>query len=180
MSFARMAMSDMLLTLCVTTALACFIAALRGPTPSRWRRFVLVGYVALALGVLAKGPVALALVAMPIGLDLALSRNREGLKRIRVFSGLVLFLLIAAPYFLFVYVRLGAEPLRFFFFGENLLRFTGQIYGQSGRPFWYELAAFFSDFAPWSMLRGLLKSRRGRLLVVVTTNVKLLVLFAQS
>jgi len=152
MSFARMAMSDMLLTLCVTTALACFIAALRGWTPSRWRRFVLLGYVALALGVLAKGPVALVLVVIPIGLDLVLSRNREGLKRIRVFWGLVLFLLIAAPYFLIVYARLGAEPLRFFFFGENLLRFTGQIYGESGRPFWYEVAAFFSDFAPWSLL----------------------------
>lgn len=152
MSFARMAMSDMLLTLCVTAALACFIAALRAPTPFRWRRFVLIGYVALALGVLAKGPVALALVVMPIGLDLALSRNREALKRIRVFWGLVLFLLIATPYFLFVYARLGAEPLRFFFFDENLQRFTGQVYGESGRPFWYEFAAFFSDFAPWSLL----------------------------
>jgi 4-amino-4-deoxy-L-arabinose transferase-like glycosyltransferase len=51
-----------------------------------------------------------------------------------------------------VYARLGAGPLRFFFFGENLQRFTGQIYGASGRPFWYELLAFFSDFAPWSLL----------------------------
>lgn len=151
LSFARMAMSDMLLTLCVTASLACFIFALRAQE-SRPRGFVLLGYVALALGVLAKGPVALALVAMPVGLELALRRSREDLKRLRLLPGLILFVLIAAPYFFFVYARLGAGPLRFFFFGENLQRFTGHIYGVSGRPFWYELIAFFSDFAPWSLL----------------------------
>jgi 4-amino-4-deoxy-L-arabinose transferase-like glycosyltransferase len=61
-------------------------------------------------------------------------------------------MLIAAPYFLLVYAREGVAPLRLFFLGENLQRFTGQVYGASGRPVWYELAAFFSDFAPWSIL----------------------------
>lgn len=114
--------------------------------------FAFVGYVALALGVLTKGPVALALVAMPIVLEVMISRKRTELKQLKIVSGLLLFLLITAPYFLLVYARFGAEPLRFFFFGENLQRFTGQVYGTSGRPFWYELAAFFSDFAPWSFL----------------------------
>lgn len=151
LSFARMAMSDMLLTLCVTASLACFIIAFND-RKSRSQRLVLLGYVALALGVLAKGPVALTLVAMPVGLELALRRSREDSKRLRLLSGVILFALIAAPYFVFVYARLGAGPLRSFFFGENLQRFTGQIYGESGRPFWYELLAFFSDFAPWSLL----------------------------
>jgi len=66
--------------------------------------------------------------------------------------GLGVFLAIAVPYFFLVYARVGLGPLRFFFLGENLQRFTGQIYESGGRPFWYELAAFFSDFAPWSLL----------------------------
>jgi len=169
LSFARMAMTDMLLTLCVTASLACFIVVLRthgsgdlkiGALPDgrataagpRCRSFVFLGYVAVALGVLAKGPVAVALVAIPVGLELAIRRSREDLKRLRLLPGLILFVLIAAPYFFFVYARLGAGPLRFFFFAENLQRFTGQIYGISGRPFWYEFGAFFSDFAPWSLL----------------------------
>ena len=151
LSFARMAMSDMLLTLCVTGSLACFILALKDQE-ARSRKLVLLGYVACALGVLAKGPVALALVAMPVGLELLLRRSRQDLRRIRLLPGLILFVLIAAPYFGFVYARMGAGPLWFFFFGENLQRFTGQIYGESGRPFWYELMAFFSDFVPWSLL----------------------------
>jgi 4-amino-4-deoxy-L-arabinose transferase-like glycosyltransferase len=113
---------------------------------------VSLGYVALALGVLTKGPVAVALVAAPIGLELVFRFNRGDVKRLRLLPGLILFLLITAPYFFLVYARLGAGPLRFFFFGENLRRFTGQIYGASGRPFWYELVAFLSDFAPWSLL----------------------------
>jgi 4-amino-4-deoxy-L-arabinose transferase-like glycosyltransferase len=150
-SFARMAMSDMLLTFCVTAAFACFISALTERTP-RSRKLVFVGYVALALGVLTKGPVALALVAIPIGLELIVRRDRASFKRLRILPGLGLFLVIAAPYFFLVFVRVGLGPLRFFFVGENLQRFSGQIYESGARPFWYELAAFFSDFAPWSLL----------------------------
>ncbi len=150
-SFARMAMSDMLLTFFVTAAFACFIAALTEETP-RSRKLVFVGYVALALGVLTKGPVALALVAIPIGLELIVRRDRANFKRLRILPGLGVVLAIAAPYFFLVYARVGLGPLRFFFLGENLQRFTGQIYESGSRPFWYELAAFFSDFAPWSLL----------------------------
>jgi 4-amino-4-deoxy-L-arabinose transferase-like glycosyltransferase len=151
LSFARLAMSDMLLTLCTTAALAGFILALTDARP-RSRHFVLLGYVALALGVLVKGPVAIALVAGPIGLELGLRRTRTDMKKLRLIPGLVLLVLIAAPYFLIVYMLAGAGPLRFFFFGENLQRFTGHVYGASGRPIWFELVAFFSDFAPWSVL----------------------------
>lgn len=151
LTFARIAMSDMLLTLWITASLACFSLVLTVTEPGG-RKFALVGYVFLALGVLTKGPVALALIAMPVGLELLLNRKHDVLKRLCLVPGLILFVLIAAPYFFFVYARLGAEPLRFFFFGENLQRFTGHIYGAANRPFWYELEAFFGDFAPWSLL----------------------------
>jgi 4-amino-4-deoxy-L-arabinose transferase-like glycosyltransferase len=146
-----MAMSDMLLTFFVTAGFACFIAALTEQTP-RSPKLVFFGYVALALGVLTKGPVALVLVSIPIGLELIVRRDRASFKRLRILPGLGIFLAIAAPYFFLVYARVGLGPLRFFFLGENLQRFTGQIYESGGRPFWYELAAFFSDFAPWSLL----------------------------
>jgi 4-amino-4-deoxy-L-arabinose transferase-like glycosyltransferase len=149
LSFARMAMSDMLLTLCVTGAMACFILVLHDRCSPR---LALLGYVALALGVLAKGPVAVVLVALPIGLELIFRRRWIEIKKLRPLPGLVVLVLIAAPYFFAVYARAGEAPLRFFFFGENLQRFTGQIYGYSARPVWYELEAFFADFAPWSLL----------------------------
>jgi 4-amino-4-deoxy-L-arabinose transferase-like glycosyltransferase len=150
LSFARMAMSDMLLSLFVTVSLACFILAVTGEVRSQ--AMVLFGYVALAMGVLTKGPVAVVLVATPIGLELLFRRSRAGLREMQIVPGLILFLLIGVPYFLLVYLRAGAAPLRFFFFGENFQRFSGQIYAASGRPFWTEVLAFFSDFLPWSLL----------------------------
>ena len=127
LTFARMAMSDMLLTLCVTASLAAFIFTL-SEQGSNSKALVLLGYVALALGVLAKGPVAVVLVGAPIALEIIFRRNRADLKKLRLLPGSVLFLLIAAPYFLIVYAAAGAGPLRFFFLGENLQRFTGSLY----------------------------------------------------
>lgn len=151
LSFARMAMSDMLLTLFVTIGLACFTILITSNS-NRAKALVLVGYVALGLGVLTKGPIAFVLVAAPIGTELLISRDRSKVRKLRPLLGLITFLIVAAPYFVFVYSRLGAEPLRFFFIGENVQRFTGGIYAWSQSPFWYEFAAFFSDFAPWSLL----------------------------
>ena len=149
LSFARMAMSDMLLTLFVTASILCFSIALKSDAK---RRVVWLGYASLALGVLTKGPVAAALVIAPIALELLLSRRRDDLKKLRLVSGSILFAILALPYFVFVYFRGGANSLWFFFVGENLQRFTGQVYGALARPFWFELVAFFGDFAPWSIL----------------------------
>ena len=151
LSFARLAMSDMLLTLWLTVAFACFLVTLSAQT-QRSQNLVLIGYVALALGVLTKGPVALALVAVPIGLELLARRSRDAFQRLRWLKGLALFLLITVPYFVVVYLRAGSSPLRFFLLSENFQRFTGEVYAGGGRPFWYGLTAFFTDFAPWSVL----------------------------
>jgi len=151
LSFARMAMSDMLLTLFVTIGLACFTIVVSSNS-NRRNVLVLIGYAALGLGLLTKGPIAFVLVAAPIGTELLISRDRSKVRKLRPLLGLITFLIVAAPYFVFVYSRLGAEPLRFFFIGENVQRFTGAIYTWSKKPFWYEFAAFFANFAPWSLL----------------------------
>ncbi len=151
LSFARMAMSDMLLTFCVACSLACFTIALCEETRFS-RRLAVIGYFPLALGILTKGPVALVLVSLPLAIELVITRRRGDLKRLRLPIGLLLLILIAAPYFLLLYSRAGIGPLLFFFVGENFQRFTGAIYQFGARPFWYEFVAFFGDFAPWSLL----------------------------
>ncbi len=150
-SFARTAMSDMLLTFCVAAALACFITVLTGER-ERERVLVMCGYVFTALGFLAKGPIALVLIMLPIVIELLVSRDFNALKRLRPLSGLVVMLAVAGPYFFLLYLKLGSEPLLVFFIGENLQRFTGSIYSASARPLWYLVPAFFGNFAPWSLL----------------------------
>ena len=151
MNFARMAMSDMLLTFFLTASLLSLINVLTA-SDQRSSRMLYLGYAALGLAVLTKGPVALALLVLPIAFELLCSWRREDLRRLRIVRGLALTLIIAAPYFLLVYFRAGPEPLHFFFVGENLKRFTGEIYSASAKSFWYEFVALFGDFAPWSLL----------------------------
>jgi len=150
-SFARMAMSDMLLTLFVATSLLSFMVLIRSNTPSS-PLFVAIAYVALGLGVLTKGPVAPALVLVPVASELLIKRSRKFVQSLQPLMGLLIVGVITVPYFALVYFRLGANPVRFFFIGENVQRFTGSLYGWSHRPAAYEFAAFFWDFAPWSLL----------------------------
>ncbi|HEX8175099.1 MAG TPA: glycosyltransferase family 39 protein [Pyrinomonadaceae bacterium] len=151
-AFSRTAMSDMLLCLCVTAALACFVLAMTGKSDGREKWMVLCGYLFIALGVLAKGPVAIVLVAGPLFFELLLSRDLSMLKRLRIFCGALIILIVAGPYFLLLYLNQGLEPLRSFFIGENLQRFTGQIYEYAAVPFWRLPVSFLGDFAPWSLL----------------------------
>lgn len=151
-TFSRTAMSDMLLTLCVTAALSCFILVLAGKLARHERWLSLCGYLFVALGVLAKGPLAVVLVGGPLVIELLISRDLHMLKRLRIFAGALIITGVAAPYFLLLYLKYGAEPLRSFFIGENLQRFTGEIYAYATVPFWNLPLAFISDFSPWSLL----------------------------
>jgi 4-amino-4-deoxy-L-arabinose transferase-like glycosyltransferase len=150
-SFARMAMSDMLLTLFVATSILSFIALIRSNAATS-HTFVVLAYVTLGLGVLTKGPVALALVLVPVAIELLIRRSREDVRKLQPVMGLLILVILTMPYFMLVYFRLGAAPIRFFFIGENVQRFTGSLYGWSQRPIWYEFIAWFGDFAPWSLL----------------------------
>ena len=151
-SFTRLSMPDMLLTFCTTTTLVCWILVLTDHTQHP-RALALIGYAAVALGFLAKGPIAIVLTALPIGVEILISRDISIVRRLMPISGSLLFLLIAAPYFVLVYIQDGIEPLWYFFIGENIGRFTGSVAPRAPKPFLiYEITAFLQDFLPWTPL----------------------------
>ncbi len=149
LSFARIAMSDMLLALWVTASIASFSLALDLPNK---QNLIFAGYLALALGVLTKGPVAVALVGLPIAAQILFRRRPGDFKKLRLGTGVILVFVIAAPYFVAVALKQGTTALWFFFVGENLQRFSGHLYSELARPSWYQLMTFFGDFAPWSVI----------------------------
>ena len=152
LSFARLSMNDMLLTLCITGTLVCWMLVLMDQTKHP-RTLVLMGYAAMALGFLTKGPIAIVLSCLPICLEIIVSRDLTILRKLRPISGSLVFLLVATPYFLLVYVFHGVDPLWNFFIGENLGRFTGSVAPRASKPFFvYEITAFLADFLPWSPL----------------------------
>jgi 4-amino-4-deoxy-L-arabinose transferase-like glycosyltransferase len=158
-SFARVAMSDMLLALACVASVALGVEVLllgRGG----WR-LVALGAV-LGLGFLTKGPVALLLPGLGL-LALAWQR-RDRLPRPDRFwaLGALAFALAGLSWFGLVAGRLGSAPLVYFFLRENLERFAGETY-DAQRPFWYYLSAYLAEGAPWSLLMpaALLSFRRG-------------------
>jgi 4-amino-4-deoxy-L-arabinose transferase-like glycosyltransferase len=150
-SFARLSMPDLLLTLCLTTTMVYWVLVLMDQTKHP-RTLVLIGYGAIGLGFLTKGPVAIVLSFLPICLEIIILRDLTIIRKLRPISGLLVFLLVSAPYFLLVYIYHGVQPLWNFFVEENLRRFTGSSYETTQPIFVYESTAFLADFLPWSPL----------------------------
>lgn len=159
-SFGRLAMSDMLMTLFSTLAAALGVVAL-GAAPPAWATPALGA--ALGLGFLTKGPVAVLLPGLGLLLLAARSR-REGRRPPTpgaLLLGTAVFVPVALGWFALVAHRLGPEPLRYFFLSENLQRFAGAAY-DSERPPWYYLTAYLALGLPWSPLLPLALRRAWR------------------
>jgi len=150
-SFGRIAMSDMLLTLSSTLALALGVALLHAAPPYRSALSALLGAV-LALGFLAKGPVALLLPGLGL-LALAWMRRERlrGIVGLPIGIGALVFSAVALPWFVLVLLRLGWEPIGYFFLHENLERFAGETYDSGGSALYY-LAAYAVGGLPWSLV----------------------------
>jgi 4-amino-4-deoxy-L-arabinose transferase-like glycosyltransferase len=146
--FGRVAMSDMLLALWSTMAVAFAVEAVRAP--AAWWPLPAVG-AALGLGFATKGPIALALPGIALLLLLAWHWPPRGVFRAgRIAAAGALFGVIGLAWFVAVYLRLGAEPLEYFFLHENLERFAGSTYDAGHGPSFYVLT-FLAQAAPWSL-----------------------------
>ncbi|MCL5043811.1 MAG: glycosyltransferase family 39 protein [Deltaproteobacteria bacterium] len=143
---AQVLTTDMLLT--ALMSFAWFAFYLQWANGGRWW---FLSSVAVALGVLAKGPVALVLLALPALSFLWWEGRRAGGWRLRhVSAGLALAAALALPWFVVVALR---EPgfLRFYLLGEHLARFFDPSYAH-GEPFHYYLPVVLAGFMPWTLL----------------------------
>lgn len=163
--FARRILIDVMLAAFMTLILLCFALAERHP--ERRRLFLILMYVAVGLGVLAKGPVAAALPALVFLLYLGIHREWRRLRDMMIPTGAAIALAIAAPWYVALYAQGGWTHISGFFLGENVERFTS-TFGPTGRgPFFY-LGVMFTDSLPWSLalpaaLALWLRDRRQRL-----------------
>ncbi|HET7294818.1 MAG TPA: glycosyltransferase family 39 protein [Vicinamibacteria bacterium] len=148
MSFGRIAMADMLLALFTTLAVALTVRAWQAP--ATW--VVPALGLALGLGFLAKGPIALLLAGLGLVLYSWQSRReRWPVTPLGLGLAAVLAAVAGLGWFVLVYLRLGAEPLAHFFLRENLERFATATY-DTGRGALFYPAAYVAVGAPWSLL----------------------------
>jgi 4-amino-4-deoxy-L-arabinose transferase-like glycosyltransferase len=149
LSFARVAMSDMLLAAWTTLAVALAVLAYRRPAPA-WV-VPLLGAVA-GLGFATKGPIALLVPGLAVLLLFWENQRRPvpwGVGRLALAA--LAFATFGLGWFALAYRRLGAAPLGPVFVRENLERFAGEAY-DVGRPFWFYPPAYLAEGLPWSPL----------------------------
>ena len=158
-AFSREVIFDMTLTFFVTLAFVAFWLAEH--TDEVWTDLLM--FAALGLAVITKGPVG---VLLPAGAWLIYrftGARKEKSRHLHWGWGILIFLVIALPWFVAVSLRNPDFP-RYAFWTESLKRFsTGSVHRGGG--IFYYLPVFLGGFFPWSLfllLAGWNRVRRWR------------------
>jgi 4-amino-4-deoxy-L-arabinose transferase-like glycosyltransferase len=134
----------------VADALMCFIAAMAGRAPEARTVLLLAAYVFAGLAALTKGLIGIAFPAMIIGAWILLLNRWYLLTQMRLVTGLAIFLLIAAPWYVLVQ---QANPafLHFFFVTQQVSRFLTLQDFNSKAALWFYVPVVLAGFFPWTV-----------------------------
>jgi 4-amino-4-deoxy-L-arabinose transferase-like glycosyltransferase len=143
---ARRLPIDILLLFFFAGALYFVIRAIKMEDSRSWA----FAYLFSALGFLTKGPIAVFIPAASYLLWACWSR-RIGKINPRILRGVLLFLCVAAPWYILIFHKHGWDYISPFFLKDNLGRFASESFGPS-RGYSYYFSVFFADFFPWSLL----------------------------
>jgi 4-amino-4-deoxy-L-arabinose transferase-like glycosyltransferase len=148
--FARRIFIDIYISMFMGLTLLFFALAER--YPARRRVFLPLMYAAVGLGVLTKGPIAIAIPGLVFALYLVLHGELRRVRSMMVPAGVLIVAAIVVPYCVALYVREGWGPISSFILGENVARYTEGLGVDAERPIWFYLPVVFSDAFPWSLL----------------------------
>ena len=177
---AQVLTTDMLLTACLAVALFAFY--LQWAEGGAWWWLM---YLAIAFGVLVKGPIAIAIPALAGGIFLLTTGGWRGARRrFHLAAGLGLVVLTVAPWFIAITVR-QPDFLAFYLVGEHLHRFFEASYSH-GQPIWYYVPVILGGLLPWSLLvpfirwRSLTPSPARRLCLITAATISVLFSLASA
>lgn len=145
----RLAIMDALLDLCVTLGI---LAAFRACTGGRAVAAVVMTALAIGLGILAKGPVALAVVVLVI-VPWLLWERAAGARIVMPPAalwalGVAIVIAIDVPWFALLQARVGDGAIGQLIGHYTFGRYLGTIENQSG-PVWYYVPVIILGFFPW-------------------------------
>ncbi len=152
---------DMGVTFFVSLGIFSLLLAQQEAQVTPRRNWMLLAWAALALAVLSKGLMGFILPGAALFLYSVFNRDITVWKRMHWFSGLAVFLLVAAPWFVMV-MRANPDFFQFFFIHEHLERFTTKVHGRF-QPWYYFIPVLLMGMLPWTLLMfdALLRAWRG-------------------
>lgn len=158
--WARIGVSDMLLTGCIGMTLFAFFWGYAQPDfPLRQRNWYLIAYALMGLAVLAKGPVGLVLPGLVvICLFVYIGQWRQIFRELHLIKGAIIFLAITVPWHVLVIAANGQTYIDSFFGYHNVERFTQVVNGHAAPWYFYFLVVAvgflpWSPFLPWAIAR---------------------------
>jgi 4-amino-4-deoxy-L-arabinose transferase-like glycosyltransferase len=147
--FARRIFIDMWISAFMALILLFF--ALSEHVPARRRLYLVLMYVCVGLGVLTKGPIAVALPGLVFALYLIVHKELRRVTTMMIPLGAVIVLAIVVPWYFALYQRDGWEYIVQFFLGENVGRFVRGIGQPTPRPWYFYPPVVLGDAFPLSL-----------------------------
>lgn len=131
----------------VSISLMSFIVGIHSSARSK-TFFLMLAYLFSALAVLTKGLIGIAFPAMIIGAWIVLSNRWNTLTRMHLFSGLILFAVVALPWYILVQ-QANPEFFQFFFVKQQVSRFLTTEHFNNRTPAWFYIPIVFMGLFPW-------------------------------
>jgi 4-amino-4-deoxy-L-arabinose transferase-like glycosyltransferase len=123
------------------------VAALKDRPHLQWP-----GYVLIALSVLTKGPLSLVLCGLTFGAAVLVSADlRRRLLALHVIGGLVVVLVIAVPWFVYMWLRFREAFVAGYVFDENVKLFATNRFN-ARFDFWFYFRVLAAGLLPWTGL----------------------------
>ena len=131
---AKAAIADSLLNLFITTSIFAIWLYLE----SKKIKYLYASFALIALGALTKGPVAIMVPLVSLFLYMLIKKELKEFFRI-IFNpiGILIFLTIAAPWYILEYLEQGQKFIDGFFLKHNLERFNSTFESHKGSFFYY-------------------------------------------
>ncbi len=150
---------DMGLTFFLTLGVFSLLLAQReGATAKQQRNWMLIAWAGMALAAMSKGLIGIVLPGAALVLYTLIHRDARLWTRLHMGKGLLLFLLITAPWFIAV-SRANPEFAQFFFIHEHFDRFAKNEHDREG-PLYYFVPILIAGILPWvaALFPALLRS----------------------
>ncbi len=154
--WARTGVSDMLLSSCMGMSLLSFFLGYTSQdnitkNTLGARPWYLACYVFLALSVLTKGPVGIALPGLIIISFLLYTGNlTKVIKEMEIIKGVIIFMVMTLPWYILVIRQHGWDYINSFFGYHNFQRFTEVVNGHDA-PWYFYFLVVLVGFIPWSI-----------------------------
>jgi 4-amino-4-deoxy-L-arabinose transferase-like glycosyltransferase len=152
-NLSRLARIDIVLCAFYTGAMYLLYTGYFEKMKANWRLYMF--YLVLALSVMVKGPVSVAVIALTVIVLVIKERNWKIIWELKPISGLLIGLAINAPWYTYEIIRTQGEFANDFFINQNISRFTGINMSYSGgrrKSFFYYIPKLFVFALPWSLI----------------------------